>query len=544
MKVVKTEMFDIYIQGEPVITGGEDGVDEWFKYFSNNYKDGSGVAEYLANVLKNTTGLFSLIVKYGNEFILASDIVRSFPLFYGFNNKGLFITDQLEQYQKENGKFKIDDNNLTEFCTAGFTLGNVTVYQEVYGLKPGEVVTVSRDKIRSIRYFNYVPAQKPKHFKSLNDMAVELDNVLLSCFRRMIELNPKVNRWVVPLSGGHDSRLIVNYLYRLGVKNVLCFSYGKPNNVQSSISNQVADAVGYEWHFVEYTEQKWQALHDSGLFDDYLNFSFNGVSVTHFQDFLAVYELKEKKIIREGDIFVPGHTAVTSRYKKEYGDYNTIGEALLDAYNNDLVVSPIIKNNDVSKKLGEIGGEYFDDDLGIIRAYLHWQEKHTKFIINSLKVYDFFGFKRMLPLWDKGFADFWLACPSIERVGRELLFQVEESVLLKDPVKSIPFAVEKTNNSVSLFKKGLKELLPQTLISLLLQMSNRKDKTSEGANQLFALHSNTVKELLEPLDDFPDTTLPYFKSFLDRSPYRMNVNRMTLLYTMRKLLDKNKVSYD
>jgi hypothetical protein len=52
-----------------------------------------------------------------------------------------------------------------------------------------------------------------------------------------------------------------------------------------------------------------------GLIDKYSGFSFQGVSIPHLQDFLAVYELKEKKIIKK-----VWNEDGYERWSNEYGD--------------------------------------------------------------------------------------------------------------------------------------------------------------------------------------------------------------------------------
>ncbi|MCD4731704.1 MAG: hypothetical protein K8R74_13950 [Bacteroidales bacterium] len=229
--------------------------------------------------------MFAILLDTDYEFILAGDIVRSYPLFYGFHNDCIFVTDNLKEYQKENGLLDIDNKKLDEFINTGLVFRNQTVYKDVYGLQAGEVVTIRNMEISSKRYFSFGLSSGPIQKGNLIDLVAGFDEALQFVFSRLIKQNKTVNRWVIPLSGGHDSRLVVNYLYRLGVKNVLCFTYGTPDNEQAQISKQVADAAGYEWHFVEYTEQKWNALHESGEFEDYIRFAFNGVSTPHLQDF-------------------------------------------------------------------------------------------------------------------------------------------------------------------------------------------------------------------------------------------------------------------
>ena len=57
---------------------------------------------------------------------------------------------------------------------------------------------------------------------------------------------------------------------------------------------------------------------------------------------------------------------------------------------------------------------------------------------------------------------------------------------------------------------------------------------------IYALRANSVKQLLDPVDDFPESTIPYFAAYLDRFTYQINPNVLTTLYTIRKLIDKNK----
>lgn len=48
-----------------------------------------------------------------------------------------------------------------------------------------------------------------------------------------------------------------------------------------------------------------------------------------------------------------------------------------------------------------------------------WQERQAKFIGNSVRVYEFFGYDWWMPLWDKGFVEFWEGVPLALRKERE-----------------------------------------------------------------------------------------------------------------------------
>ena len=378
----------------------------------------------------------------------------------------------------------------------------------------------------------------PKPIKNLQEFTLALDKTLLVAFSRMIEQSPNVNRWVIPLSGGHDSRTVANYLYRLGQKNVICYSYGKPENIQMSSSRLVAKALGFEWYFVEHTEEKWLKLHERGLIDSYIDYAFNGASTPHLQDFLAVTELKEKGIVKPGDVFVPGHT-----YDFQTGA--NFGEADMACENKEMVLQRVLAAHtrwgDYSSSLVGTIGEIFEAS-GVkprhFQEYFNWQELRAKFTINSLRCYEFHGFDFRIPFWDKELVGFWLKAPDIERSGRKLSFQAEQEGLLVDQIAAIPFGGKKDRSGKNVLTDFLTWLLPGSFKTWLLKISGRKLKMNEALNQIYALRAGTVKELLDPIEDFPPQTRSYFNIFLDRYPYQADYHFLTTLYTIRRQLSR------
>jgi asparagine synthase (glutamine-hydrolysing) len=60
-----------------------------------------------------------------------------------------------------------------------------------------------------------------------------------------------------------------------------------------------------------------------------------------------------------------------------------------------------------------------------------WRERQSKYIINSVRTYEFFGFDWWLPLWDKEFVEFWCRVPLLVRKERlwynEVVSKIYES---------------------------------------------------------------------------------------------------------------------
>src|SRR5699024_7143343 len=167
------------------------------------------------------------------------------------------IIDTLYQFvNKQKLSLKIDDKIINEFASSKFVLGNKNCFKDVYSCQAGEIATLENDQIKSKRYFEFLPEDDEREI-STEAFVDEFNQLMGFTIQRMIQSAPEVNNWIIPLSGGHDSRIIVNSLKKAGIENVICYSYGTSNNLQSKISKQVAEGAGYPWHFVEYTEEKW-----------------------------------------------------------------------------------------------------------------------------------------------------------------------------------------------------------------------------------------------------------------------------------------------
>jgi asparagine synthase (glutamine-hydrolysing) len=236
---------------------------------------------------------------------------------------------------------------------------------------------------------------------------------------------------VVPLSGGLDSRIIVAMLKRLGAEDVICFTYGKKGNREAEISRQVAEALGYRWYFVEYTKEK---LYDNYRSDDmqrYLEYGGNLVSLPVIQDFLAVKELKEEGKIPGNAVIVPGHSGdmlAGSHIPLDYDQSQvyTFGKFLEDSlkkhYNlwkwDKTEFGPIFEGK-IRKYAGDISVHDNESCANAIELF-DFNERQAKFIINSVRAYEFFGYQWRIPLWDAELMDFFSNVDLKQRIQQRL----------------------------------------------------------------------------------------------------------------------------
>jgi asparagine synthase (glutamine-hydrolysing) len=535
------EQCEIYLKGNPFFAGEERDISTWLKTLASLLsRDESSFRSELLADLRKLSGLFCLIIRKDELTYIAVDRIRAIPFFYGFREDELFMTSNLHKYQEKNGVLECDNDKLEEFISATAVLGKGTVFKNVYGLQAGELVCINGREISSERYFEFRPVEKPGLMDDRASFYRAFDQSLLSVFSNMLKHSPDVNRWLVPLSGGHDSRVIANYLYRLGQKNVICYTYGNPGNEQSRISRQVAEALGYEWHFVEYTEQKWNMLQELGMIGDYIDNAFNGVSTTHLQDFLAIHELKEKGIFKKGDVFVPGHTfdwlagSNFSHLDMACTDKKTAVErtVLKHLKSRDWSGAPIKAVEDLYDRAG-VEPKYFQE-------YFNWQERRSKFMVNCVRGYEFFGFDYRLPYWEKEIVEFCQMLPDEERMNRRAFFEAVENGILVDQLLAVPYAGKVDNSGRSMLSQLMSKYLSGFIKTQILRLTNRKVKMNEGLNQIYAVMATSVKEILDPVEDFPEQVLKYFDSFLDRYPYQVDYHFLTLLYSIRRQLDKKR----
>ena len=218
------------------------------------------------------------------------------------------------------------------------------------------------------------------------------------------------------MSGGHDSRLILASLIRSGCKNIITYSYGSPKWKDSPISRQVADYYNVPHFFVPYTKRQKRRF--DFLFKDYVNYSSNFTSVPHIQELIAIDTLIKQKKIPQDALFIPGYGGVIT------GHY--VHESYLSGSFTGKSVSDFIVSTFFGKRIGENAGlersirillnneyEYKDTDMlsgtqanEIFEKYV-FQEEQAKFIANAVRAYEYFGFKWIMPLFDRRIFDVW-----------------------------------------------------------------------------------------------------------------------------------------
>ena len=406
----------------------------------------------IGEFLEGLNGEFAIIAETESRIFCIVDKLRSIPLFYTVEG-GDFLLSDTAYFLKDKINPRLNEKNAAEFMVAGYVTGDETLFDGIKQIRNGEFLTYQKESslLKTSCYFRFLHGS---YFElSEGQLLNTLDQVFVSTFSRLIEGTIKQGiKLVVPLSGGLDSRIIVAMLKRLGVNDVVCISYGKKGNRESMISKKVAGALGYDWLFVEYTDQKWYECYNSEEADYFQMWAGNLSSLPHMQDFLALRELKSQGQIPDNSVFVPGHSGdmlagshIPGYYldnSKKYDSETFLADSLKKHYNlwkwpPESEIEHIF-NEKIDKSAA--GQEIKDNDTcANAIEFLDFNERQAKFIINSVRAYEFFGYEWRMPFWDAELINFFLKVPMKYRISqglykkyaRDWLFSGELSVLKK-----------------------------------------------------------------------------------------------------------------
>ena len=392
----------IYVKGyafidKDILLEKETLVD-YFKNIKSN--------EDFENRVKSLSGCYSIIVNDSDKVYATVDRTRTFPLFYSKFNGEFYLSDDTFYLKDKINANKINEDSVNDFLATGYVTGNETILENVFQIQSSEYITYQADCLSTKMYFKYIP--KLLNDASYEDLSDQFLNILEKMAKRMIKYaNGK--QIVLPLSGGYDSRLIATLLRKYKYDNVLCYTYGSTDSYEVSISKQVAKKLNFRWIFVEYTETIIPSdFTKDKLFLKFSEFAFNYSSKMSMQDYFAVKYLYENKIVDKDSIFIPGHS----------GDF--LGGSHFSKLPQDTidVVDLIIKKHYVLNKVNFNKNKIINliksektEFIYALEENWNMKERQSKHIVNSLRNYEFFGYKHMIPLWDLELVNFFKNLP-------------------------------------------------------------------------------------------------------------------------------------
>ena len=432
-------------------------------------------------LLSTLNGVFTLVFKDDNKLYIASDITRSFPVFYTLQNNQFFFSDDIF-YLKN--LFKIDDfDKLSEieFKASNYTHGKKTLLKNMFQIQPSEYVIVENNSIVESDFFYSYAIQKesPDSYADLKNQAVI---AFENSFKRFVDsLGNKTA--VIPLSGGYDSRLIAVMLKKYQYKNVICFTYGNKNSFEIENSKKVAKELDFKWFFVDYNSKLIEGYIHTDEFKEYAHFAGKLSSMPYLQEFFAVKYLQKENIITDDAIFIPGF-AGDILGGSEF--YKTIPENLKTIEIESLILAKKLDNyklsnqdeiklkKELTKNLKRFDESYHQKLPETVFEDYNIKERIAKYVFNSASFYAFFGYEYRFPFWDKELLDFFKTVPIKYKVMKTLFDDVLIETYFKPQNVYFKKEIQPTTKAIELqkIKNKIKPLLPTFIKQKVLEKND------------------------------------------------------------------------
>ena len=316
----------------------------------------------------------------------------------------------------------LDFKLAAEFVHSGYLFGRETMIRGITSIPAGSIYELDTPNPQCIHYSDVFRTDFASADTDPSDAMKGFYEVVLHAFEQLIH-NAHGEQLLIPLSGGADSRLLVSALKELDARNVYAYTYGIPGSREVDISKQVAQAIGFPWINIELNRGDMHHRWIQPKNAEFLRYCWNGESLPHIQDWYALDKLRElSDIISPHAIILPGHTVVGNAHD-EYLCTPQSRENLQDA------ADAIAKHHCAlqgAKKLKQLPESLqtkildyleprWDAERGTKRIQtfeeLNLITRQAKYINNSMRGYEHFGFQWALPMTYHSVWRYWHSTP-------------------------------------------------------------------------------------------------------------------------------------
>lgn len=417
-------------------------------------------------ILTTANGQFSVIIKKDNEIWAASDRLRNYPVFYAWINGEFIISDDCYFIADLLPERILNNVACDCFLSAGFTLNSLTLFEGIYQVEAGEFICAGNSLQKD---FYHNPSKETILNANFYSAAEELNKLLNDVFKcHLMALKDKFI--AVPLSGGYDSRLVASMCAKYHPDNVLCFTYGRRDNREIALAKEASSRLGLKWMNVIYDSALINGYMDDGYFNDYYPYASNLSSMFYMQDYFAVRYLKENRIIPDDSVFMPGFSGDSlagSFFRNGFKRHRNKWQISSQILNDKFVLINLDKERKeairmlINEKISEGICEYW-------KNYEEWEIKeiHSKFIINSAKVFSFFGYSYVLPLFDNHLIDFFTTIQFKFKLHKKLYDYVLTNYIFAELGLNLPGEINpKPGQKIfQRIKEKVKRFIPDSVI--------------------------------------------------------------------------------
>ena len=439
--------------GEKYISG-----DAFLKEVSEN----SASFENFKKFAEQLNGQFAIVVFKKTEKWAFCSHTWSYPLFYKYdNNNNVYISDNPQKLLSREQEPEPHSFTKLYFQVFGVTPGNSTLKNGIFQVQPGELIRFGKNKSETFPFSLFSLTNKKTESETVSEE--RLQNILMAVFEKYFNYL-KNKPILLPLTKGYDSRLLGCLLKEFGHRDVICATWGRNQNMEHETAQKVASQLGYEHIFIDYSKEVPNGFTRTQTFEDFIGYSGHFSSMPFLQDYFAIRTLKNKKIIDNQTIALPGHPGDFLRgshldSKMTANDSSYMISKIIDAFGSSFPL-----RTDEEKRIREYISQTFfaRKDESLWKNYEQWdyEERQCKFIGNSSLVFPFFGLESMMPLFDLEILRFFQKVPVEQKLGAKLYNNTLETFFFKK--HQVDFDLKSSNHDGIIFNPFKNKLLKIT----------------------------------------------------------------------------------
>lgn len=460
IKLTKNEVFKwhkekgIYAKGYLFTKTGELYRDRDLCMYFSNLID---INDFQQKLL-TANGIFSIIIRVGDSCWAAVDRLRYFPLFYRIEGGHLTISDTIDELFDPDESKEMDDEAYVSFSGLGYVVGRKTLLKNIFQIQAGEYLLYNNQELFLDFYHEYFSEIKNISFEEAKDT---LKKIIQNMGKRLsLLLGDRLA--LLPLSAGFDSRLIA-YLLKKEGKNALCYTYGKKEgNPEWKRSKEVAEKLNFEWLFIDYSKIPNTNLYTEQKFIDFYTYTSQYISKFGVSQYFAANFLLDELKIPKNAVRFPGHGgdflsgAYLYPYMKNYRSLSSIAKDI--QYMRNKIISLNSKERNILTGLIKKG---LVNRKPLFQNLDNWglKENHSKYIVNTNKLWEQRGIENLMPLCDIEFMDFFIALPLEYKTGQNL-YKTVVNELFEEFDIAFPHKTTTNNPFISHLKTYIKRLFP------------------------------------------------------------------------------------
>lgn len=183
-----------------------------------------------------------------NQLIIENDCLGFCPLYYYLDDKKIVVSNSILQIISVVGNVELDHDALRMMIRKRYFLQDKTAYKNISTLAPNTTIKWSKDKFEINSSFLEVKPQDLTH-EQIVDGYIDL-------FKQSISrhLPQQDEDFIMPLSGGRDSRWMLMELLQRGFKPKVCVTCGEQRDIKLATQlcqrldlNQICITPPHSW---------------------------------------------------------------------------------------------------------------------------------------------------------------------------------------------------------------------------------------------------------------------------------------------------------